>query len=536
MSIRTFAFSILVSALTPLAVASFGQVELTVSNLPIVVIETGGQEIVDEPRIVADMGIICNGEGQTNSITDPYNNYSGKISIEYRGSTSQDYRKKSYGLETQYPDSANRDVSLMGMPAENDWVLYAPYSDKSLIRNILSYRLSRELGHYAPRTRLCELVVNGDYKGIYVLTEKIKRDENRVNIATLNPDEISGDDLTGGYIIKIDKCKGDSGPLWTTEKGGIYFQYDYPEWDEIVPQQEYYIKDFLDSLEVLLVSKDFADPLTGYRKLLDERSAIDMFIVNEITRNVDAYMLSYFMYKEKDSDGGKLYMGPIWDFNLAFGNADYRRAYRIDGFQIKVNSPIWWWDRLLEDESFLEGIRDRWYKERTQALSDQKILAIVDSLAALLDDAQERNFMRWDILGRKVWPNYYVGDDYEEEIDYLKLWISYRLQWLDETLYHWNHPGSSLQVSITRVYPNPFDDYLRFEFTLRMPGTVSLVLYDMKGMQVDRIIDGVSYRGGAHGVSWDASALPCSIYMLSMQVDGVTVSVDKVVKLAEFPR
>ncbi len=530
MSIRIFAFSVLVSALIPLAVASFGQVELTVSNLPIVVIETGGQEIVDEPRIVADMGIICNGEGQTNNITDPYNNYSGKISIEYRGSTSLDFPKKSYGLETQYPNGANRNVSLMGMPAENDWVLYAPYMDKSLIRNILSYRLSRELGHYAPRTRLCELVVNGDYRGIYVLTEKIKRDINRVNIATLNPDEISGDDLTGGYIIKIDKI-GKSAPVWTTKKGGIYFQYHYPEWNEIVPPQESYISNFLDTFEELLLSNEYADTLTGYRNLLDERSAIDMFIVNEITRNVDAYMLSYFMYKEKDSDGGKLYMGPVWDFNLALGNADYRKAYRIDGFQVRVNTPIWWWDRLLKDESFLEGIRDRWYDVRTKSLSDQKIFAIVDSLAALLDEAQERNFMRWDILGKWIWPNYYVGKDYMEEINYLKLWISYRLQWLDNTLYRWNHAGSISLASIPHVFPNPFNDHVRIEFTLRMPGTVSLVLYDLKGIQVERIIDREFYSAGAQAINWDASALPSSIYMLAIQVDGVTVSMEKLVRL-----
>ena len=531
MSIRTFVFLILVSALIPLAVASFGQVELTVSNLPIVVIETGGQEIVDEPRIVADMGIICNGEGQTNYITDPYNNYSGKISIEYRGSTSMDFRKKSYGLETQYPNGANRNVSLMGMPAENDWILYAPYSDKSLIRNILSYRLSRELGHYAPRTRLCELVVNGDYQGIYVLIEKIKRDENRVNIATLNPDEISGDDLTGGYIIKIDKETGSSGPIWTTKKGGIYFQYHYPEWDKIVPPQEHYIRDFLDTFEELLLSNDFTDTVTGYRSLLDERSAIDMFIVNELSRNVDAYMLSYFMYKEKDSDGGKLYMGPIWDFNLAFSNAHYREAYQIEGFQIKANPSIWWWGRLLEDESFVESIRDRWYEVRRQSLSNHRIFTIVDSLAALLYEAQERNFLRWDILGKSIWPNYYVGQSYMDEITYLKSWTSDRLQWLDQTLYHWNHAGSISLASIPRVYPNPFDDHLRYEFTLRMPGTVSLILYNLKGMQVERIIDRESYPAGAHAVNWDAPALPSSIYILSIQVDGVTVSVEKLVKL-----
>ncbi len=181
------------------------QADITSSNLPIIVIKTDSQEIVDESRIKANMGIINNGEGMINHITDPYNDYSGKISIEIRGSTSQSFLKKSYGFETQYESGENRNVSLINLPEENDWILYAPYSDKTLIRNILAYRLARELGHYAPRTKLCELIVNGEYRGVYVLIEKIKRDKNRVDISELNPDEISGDDVSGGYILKIDK-------------------------------------------------------------------------------------------------------------------------------------------------------------------------------------------------------------------------------------------------------------------------------------------------------------------------------------------
>ena len=214
------------------------QVDFTGSHLPVVVIETGGREIVDDPRIIAHMGIIWNSEGRTNQITDPFNGYDGLVNIEYRGATSQAFPKKSYGFETQDAMGENRNVSLLGLPEENDWVLYAPYSDKSLLRNIVSYRLFGDMGHYSPRTRLCELVVNGDYRGVYVLIEKIKRDRNRLDIARLDPDEISGEDLTGGYILKIDKMSGDPGPAWSTKAGGIYFQYEYPEYDDIVQEQK----------------------------------------------------------------------------------------------------------------------------------------------------------------------------------------------------------------------------------------------------------------------------------------------------------
>ncbi len=131
------------------------------SNLPIVVINTHGQTIPDEYRIIADMGIIYNGPGQRNHVNDPFNNYDGKISIELRGSSSQMFPKKQYALETEDAQGENLNVSLLGLPEENDWILNGPYSDKSLIRNVLIYRLARDLGNYASRTRFCELVLNG---------------------------------------------------------------------------------------------------------------------------------------------------------------------------------------------------------------------------------------------------------------------------------------------------------------------------------------------------------------------------------------
>jgi len=207
---KIFAINLLVSL--PLLIFSQTLV-FTSSNLPIVVINTIGQTIIDDPRIVCDMGIIDNGFGFINSINDPFNNYNGKISIEYRGSQSQSFPKKSYALETQDSIGNNNNVSLLGMPVENDWILYAPYSDKSLMRNFLTFDLGRKMGNYSPRTVYCELVVNGDYKGIYILMEKIKRDNDRVDIAKLDTNDLAGDSLTGGYIIKVDKFTGTGGGI-----------------------------------------------------------------------------------------------------------------------------------------------------------------------------------------------------------------------------------------------------------------------------------------------------------------------------------
>ena len=162
-------------------------VSFTSSNLPIVVINTHGQQIPDDYKIIADMGIIYNGEGVRNNLTDPFNNYNGKIGIEIRGSSSQMFPKKQYAVETKDANGNDLDVSLLGFPPEEDWILYAPYNDKSLIRDVLVYKLANDMGRYASRSKFCELVLNGEYMGIYVLFEKIKRDANRVNIKKMEP-------------------------------------------------------------------------------------------------------------------------------------------------------------------------------------------------------------------------------------------------------------------------------------------------------------------------------------------------------------
>ena len=176
---------------------SSGQVSFTSSNLPIVIINTNGQTIPDEPKITADMGIIYNGIGQRNNIADPYNVYNGKIGIEIRGHSSQMFDKKQYGIELREVNGDDVKVALLGMPEEADWVLNASYIDRSLLRNVLTYKLSNDLGRYASRTRYCELVLNGEYRGIYIIQERIKRDKNRVDIKKMSKTDVSGDAVTG---------------------------------------------------------------------------------------------------------------------------------------------------------------------------------------------------------------------------------------------------------------------------------------------------------------------------------------------------
>lgn len=414
----------------------------TTSNLPIVVISTNGQTIVDDPRIVCDMGIIDNGFGIINSINDPFNDYNGKISIEYRGSSSQTFPKKPYALETQDSIGNNNNVSLLGMPVENDWILYAPYSDKALMRNFLTFDLGRKMGHYAPRTVYCELVINGDYKGVYILMEKIKRDKDRVDIAKLDADDLAGDSLTGGYIIKVDKYTGTGGVDWLSDfpniSGGLlYIQYHYPEAAVLQPQQLNYIEQYVDSFEYALNGLNFADTSIGYAKYIDVNSFIDFYIINEISKNIDGYRLSTYMHKDKQSKGGKLTMGPFWDFNLAFGNADYCNGGITSGWEVNGgcggNNPFWF-ERLLDDTIYENKLKCRWEYLREKSFHQDSIFNVIDSMALYLNDAQLRNFQQWPTLGNYVWPNFYVGNTYQDELNFFKNWIGDRLLWIDNNL------------------------------------------------------------------------------------------------------
>lgn len=183
----------------------FAQVTLTSSKLPIIIIDTNGQTIPDEPKITASMKIIDKGNGERNYVNDPANVYNGKIGIEIRGHSSQMFPKKQYGIELR--DDAGNDisVSILGMPSESDFVLNASYTDKSLLRNVIAYKLGNDLGRYASRTKFCEVIINNQYMGIYILQEKVKRDKNRVNIKKIATADTTGDAVTGGYILKIDR-------------------------------------------------------------------------------------------------------------------------------------------------------------------------------------------------------------------------------------------------------------------------------------------------------------------------------------------
>jgi CotH kinase protein/Secretion system C-terminal sorting domain len=470
------------AALIPVFILSTGigftqNVAFTSSNLPIIVINTNGQTIVDDPKITADMGVIFNAGNARNNMTDPFNHYNGKIGIEIRGQSSQMFPMKSYSIELRDNTGNSQDKSLFGLPKESDWVLYAPYTDKTLMRNFLAYTMSREMGHWAANCRFVEVVVNGDYKGIYVFMEKIKRNSGRVNISKMAATDISGDAVTGGYIFSLDKDPDGWFSSYiapgSTNGNKRQFSYVFPKPENIVQEQKDYIKSYVDSFENALAGPNFQDTATGVRKFADIPSFIDYFIVNEISRNVDGYRLSSYFYKDRNSKNPKIMAGPVWDYDLAFRNANYCDGSKITGWAYQFNSVCpgdgaglipFWWNNFMNDTAFKSDLRCRWKQLRTTSLSEAHFNTLIDSVFNLVNEARQRHFQRWPILGQYVWPNPDpIPTTYEGEISSLKSWISARLQWIDENIpnsgacldYHYQYPADVKETIIVSINPNP---------------------------------------------------------------------------------
>ena len=402
--------------------------------------------------------------------------YTGRLGIEYRGSTS--YRlsdKKSYGIELW--DQADNDlaVELLGMPAEEDWILMGQVFrastntifDTTFLFHRLGYEIFRSMGNYAARSRFIELEIDGQYQGLYLLMEKLKRDENRIAIAELSTADNSGSALTGGYVFKIDKTSGGGlgegqplsyfdnnwdddarysetnsfrsnydihgkllqespfgPPYHSNQTLETYFVYEYPRAELITASQKTYLKKTIDDFEKALLEGD-----GSYVDLVDLQSFVDFFLLNELTMNEDAYRLSTFLYKDRE---GPIVLGPVWDLNIGY----HRRWGRVPdndwiaNYNDYVSGDAWmvpfWWDILLEDESFIQTLKSRWQSLRTSALSYAQIEAKIDSDVRLLKEsgAIDRNFQKWS--GIPV--------NYDAEIAALKSYLNSRLAWMDQEI------------------------------------------------------------------------------------------------------
>ncbi len=450
------------------------------THLPIVLIETGGQAIPDEPKILADLKIVNKGNGQLNQPSDLDFEFEGKILVELQGFTGPWYPKKNYDFDLVDQNGLEYDTILLGLPSENDWILKAEYLDPTLMSNAVAYEFARRMGRYAPRTMYCEVFVDGDYVGVYNLTEKVKRDKNRVDIAKLTPQDTVGEELTGGYIIEMNH-NGDPG-AWISPYLPINFnscnlpvQYKYvePRQTEIQPQQAYYIQNYVDSFEHSLHQPNFADPALGYRRFIDDSTFMDFMFVNEFSTNYDSYGRSTFMYKEKSADGGKLKLGPAWD---------YDRGYCcVEGWVWEITHPGWpfpdWWSIFHTDPAFLQQRHCRWQALRQGPWQTDAFLSMVDSLHLLLAEPAARNFERWPELGYA---------DFDGNVAFRRNLIAERLAWMDGQITGGDCQATSTDEQVAEQWatlaPNPSSGFVRL--STKLGDGFQLRIFDVKGSLV----------------------------------------------------
>ncbi|HMM11209.1 MAG TPA: CotH kinase family protein [Bacteroidales bacterium] len=454
---RVFLHKFFVTLLSLLIVLPLGQAvaqTFTSSNLPIVIINTDinpntGQPtpIPDEPKVPATMKIIYRPDGSRNYMSDQNNpaylNYNGRIGIETRGSTSQMLPKKPYGLTTRLADDiTNNNVSILGMPSENDWILNALAYDPSLIRDFISYKLSENIGTYATRVRFCEVVVNGDYKGLYIFMEKIKTDTDRLNLVKLTTADNSLPAVSGGYITKADKTTGGDPVAWTMPcyagaNPNVNYIHDQPKPSEITQQQHNYIKDYFTAFQTAMTAQN-ASIINGFPSMIDVPSFVDFILLNEYASNADAYQYSTFFHKDR---GGKLRAGPIWDMNLTYGNDLFHWGFN------RSHTNVWqfnyenrgskFWKDLFDNSLFRCYMARRWNELSAPGnpLSYSVVVELIDQTVNLISEAAVREQQRWGTVG-----------NHQGHIYSMKSWIMSRINWLNTNL-------SGFQVCATPTVP-----------------------------------------------------------------------------------
>lgn len=413
------------------------------SDLPIVVLENLGAGVPDRDYQDSSFALYD---------VDPATGFSSlaaapdvtSLSAQHRrGRSTFSQPKLNLRLELRDALGDDQSQSLLGMPSESDWVLYAPWTiDRAMVRHSLIYDLGRQTGRWAPRTRFVEVFSNydggdlsdNDYVGAYVLMENIKRDGDRVEITALNPTQNTEPDITGGYLLQV----GDAGPednAWDSSRGfprGVsqYIPED-PDGDELTPAQSDYIRGYIDDFEDALFGPNFTDPEVGFRAYFDADAAIDFHLLNTFSANPDAFRLSTYLTKDR---GGKLAYGPLWDFDRGMGpDLDDRAADPTEW--LSDPAYLWvtqYWNRLFDDPNFEQQWVDRWQELRQTVLSEDNLTATLRAQTDQLATAQARNADRW---GAGIAPNggplSTEGGGWAGEVSHLENWLLARVAWID---------------------------------------------------------------------------------------------------------
>ncbi|HPF20035.1 MAG TPA: CotH kinase family protein [Syntrophomonas sp.] len=427
------------------------QNEVFCTHLPIVNISTGGQKIPGEPilnelgntialetgdngetMIIAEISVIDNARAN-NHIGDT-KAVDASAWLRIRGNSSRIFDKKSYAIRFIDTHGYDRELAVMGMPAHDEWALYGPFLDKTLLRNYLGMNISAEVMGYAPNVRFCECFLDGRYQGVYLFMETVARSENRVNLTGYDPDHVAS-----SYIVRMDEYEHNERSLdnftyyTLNNKYNTGFTIVYPPRLLMTPETRTFIEDDISQFEKALYSFDFKDPARGYRAYIDVDSFVDYYVLQEFFLNNDMCSRSTFLYKDIR---GKLHMGPVWDYNNAFNNFI---PLDFDGTDLQFIDRTWY-QMLLRDEYFVNKVIARYKALRKSYLSDEYLLNYIDETTNYLGGAIDRNYMVWGYTferehqkpGVSRRPIELNPTSYEEAIDQLKTIIVKRGEWMDK--------------------------------------------------------------------------------------------------------
>ncbi|MGV9982492.1 CotH kinase family protein, partial [Micromonospora wenchangensis] len=411
-------------------------------DLPILLIDGYGQGAPGREFVDAAALLFAPTGGHASLSTPP--TLATRIGYHLRGTSSSLFDKAPYRVEFRDNEDDDVDLPVLGMPAESDWVLRGPYTDKALIREAFTFDLAREIGFQAPRYAFVEFYHNvadrpvsaEDYQGVYLIVETIKNAKNRLDLKDLDPDDVTLPAITGGYIFKFEWLTAEEPTLECQGRPATCWHYlEVVDPSPLQPEQQAWLTGHLQQFNDLMQSGDFADPVTGYPAWIDVGSFVDSFILNELTRNFDAYARSSYFYKDR---GGRITAGPLWDLDLTYGTGGGDNL-ETSGWQYE--QPRWpkpnnWINRLVTDPGFMALVRARWAELRRGPLSAAGLDARLAGLTAPLTDAADRNFQRWpnlttEKIGPIVTP---TADTWQGQLDYLRDWLDRRMAWLDSAL------------------------------------------------------------------------------------------------------
>ena len=385
-----------------------------VTNLPTVSIHTLNGEIPydKEHQIVSQLTIISN-DG-TKLLSEPG-------TTRERGNGSRAYPKRPYRIKF------DKKQNVLDAPAKaKKWTLIPNYSDKTLLRNLLAFEMSRQMGMtYTPYGTAVDVLLNGEYKGCYQLCDQVEINKNRVNITEMTPNDNQGSALTGGYLIEVDAYANQEISWFKSAKGNPV-TIKSPDDDEITANQKQYITNFFNQME-----KQWAT-------YLDVNSFLKHFLIGELSANTDTYW-SVFMYKQRDED--LLHVGPVWDFDLAFNNdtrtnpinskSDF--VYRSGG-SVTGNMKTFVDNIVINDANAKKQMLDIWDEARQSGLNEENLIPFIDRWAEELDQSQQLNFLRWPIMNQLVQKNFKIWGSYQAEVDNVKDFLKERFAWMDKKL------------------------------------------------------------------------------------------------------